>query len=148
MRRRIAILLLFYVLVFWPQDMYLASRSGIDPCIGRGSLNPWTTREAPLLVDSPSQPSEGSQHLDLRLPVCETMFLLCKPNQSVALGCNSPGNSFKGPTTVGAPTCWAGSILWDSPGNASASSTLMVLVSQPGPAALSQSCCSSCTPSL
>ena len=77
----------------------------------------------------------------------DNMFLLCKPNQTVALGCSSSGNSFKGPTTVGAPTCWAGSMLWDSPGNASASSTLMVLVSQPGPAALSQSCCSSCTPS-
>ena len=57
--------------------MYLASRSGIEPCIGRGSVNPWTTREAPLLADSPSQPSEGSQHLDLRLPVCETICFCC-----------------------------------------------------------------------
>ena len=73
-------MLLFYVLVFWPQDMYLASRSGIEPhtpCIGRGTLNRWTTKEAPLMVDSSSQPSEGSQHLDLRLPVCETICFCC-----------------------------------------------------------------------
>ena len=73
-------MLLLYVLVFWPQDMYLASRSGIEPhtpCIGRGTLNRWTTKEAPLMADSSSQPSEGSQHLDLRLPVCETICFCC-----------------------------------------------------------------------
>ena len=47
------ILLLFYVLVFWPQGMWDLSsptRDGIrTPCIGRRSLNHWTTREVPLI---------------------------------------------------------------------------------------------------
>ena len=48
-----AILLLFYVLVFWPQDMWDLSSLTRDwtctPCIGRWRLNHWVTREVPLL---------------------------------------------------------------------------------------------------
>ena len=44
-------LLLFYVLVFWPQGMWDLSSPTRDqtltPCIGRPSLNHWTTREIP-----------------------------------------------------------------------------------------------------
>ena len=48
----VTILLLFYVLVFWPQVMWdLSSRTRDQtrtPCIGRWSLNHWTTREVPI----------------------------------------------------------------------------------------------------
>ena len=47
----VTILLLFYVLVFWPRDMWDLSsltRDGTHtPCIGRRSLNHWTAREVP-----------------------------------------------------------------------------------------------------
>ena len=45
----VTILLLFYILVFWPGGMWNFSSPTRDwthtPCIGRGSLNHWTTRE-------------------------------------------------------------------------------------------------------
>ena len=45
----VTILLLFYVLVFWPRGMWDFSSSiryrTCTPCIGRQSLNRWTTRE-------------------------------------------------------------------------------------------------------
>ena len=45
-------LLLLYVLVFWPQGMWDLSFWTRDwtctPCIGRQSLNHWTTREVPV----------------------------------------------------------------------------------------------------
>ena len=41
-----------YVLVFWPQNTWDPSSPTGDrtltPCIGRGGLSHWTTREAPL----------------------------------------------------------------------------------------------------
>ena len=47
----VTILLLFYVLVFWPQGMWDLSSSTWDwthtHCIGRQSINHWTTREVP-----------------------------------------------------------------------------------------------------
>ena len=47
----VTILLLFYVLVFWLQGMWDLSSPTRDwiltPCIGRQSLNHWTTREVP-----------------------------------------------------------------------------------------------------
>ena len=47
-------LLLFYVLVFWPQGMWDLSSPTRDPthtrCIGRQSLNHWTTREVPWVM--------------------------------------------------------------------------------------------------
>ena len=47
----VTILLLFYVLVFWPRGMWDLSSPTRDqthtPCIGRRSLNNWTTREIP-----------------------------------------------------------------------------------------------------
>ena len=48
----VTILLLFYVLVFWSQGMWDLSSPIKDrthtPCIGRRSLNHWTTREVPV----------------------------------------------------------------------------------------------------
>ena len=48
----VTILLLFYVLVFWLQGMWDLSSLTRDrtrtSCIGRGSLNRWTTREVPM----------------------------------------------------------------------------------------------------
>ena len=50
----ITTLLLFYVLVFWPQGMWDLSSLTRDgtciPCIGRQSLNDWATREAPVYL--------------------------------------------------------------------------------------------------
>ena len=47
----VTICLLFYVLVFWPQGMWDPSSAIRDwtrtHCIGRRSLNHWTTREVP-----------------------------------------------------------------------------------------------------
>ena len=47
----VAILLLFYILVFWPQgtwDLSFLTRDRISsPCIGRQSLNHWTTSKVP-----------------------------------------------------------------------------------------------------
>ena len=44
-------LLLFYVLVFWPQGMWdlgsLTRDGTCTPCTGRRSLNHWTAREVP-----------------------------------------------------------------------------------------------------
>ena len=45
----VAILLLFYVLIFWPQGMWDISAWTRDqthiPCIGRQSLTHWAARE-------------------------------------------------------------------------------------------------------
>ena len=50
----VTILLLFYVLVFWPGGMSVLSSLTRDrthiPCIGRQSLNHWTTREVSALL--------------------------------------------------------------------------------------------------
>ena len=50
----VTILLLFYVLVFWPRGMCGLSFPTGDQtrtrCAGRWSLNHWTTREVPLLL--------------------------------------------------------------------------------------------------
>ena len=47
----VTILLLFHVLVFWPQGIWDLSFPTRDrtrtPCIGRQSLNHWTTRKSP-----------------------------------------------------------------------------------------------------
>ena len=48
----VTILLLFYVLFFWPRDMWDPSSPTRDwtctPCIGKRSLNHWTAREVPI----------------------------------------------------------------------------------------------------
>ena len=50
----VTILLLFYVLVFWPRGMWDLSSPTRDrtrtPCIGRQSLNHWTAREVPIAL--------------------------------------------------------------------------------------------------
>ena len=50
----VTILLLFYVLVFWPWGMWDLSSPTRDqthtPCIGKRSLNHWTAREVPALL--------------------------------------------------------------------------------------------------
>jgi len=45
----VTVLFLFYVLFFWPQDMWnLSSLTRDQTCtLGRRSLNCWTTREVP-----------------------------------------------------------------------------------------------------
>ena len=47
----VTVLLLFYVLVFWPRGMWDPSFPTRDrtctPCIGRRGLNHWTAREVP-----------------------------------------------------------------------------------------------------
>ena len=49
----VTILLLFYVLFFWPQGMWdLSSQTRGQthtPCIGKQSRNHWTAREVPCL---------------------------------------------------------------------------------------------------
>ena len=49
----VTILLLFYVLVFWPRSMWVLSSPTRDrtsiPCIGRQSLNHWTARKVPVI---------------------------------------------------------------------------------------------------
>ena len=48
------VLLLFYVLVFWPRGMWEHSSPARDrtctPCIERWSLSHWTTREVPTII--------------------------------------------------------------------------------------------------
>ena len=50
----VTILLLFYVLVFWLGGMWDLSSPTRDqtrtPCIGRRSLNHWTTKEVPEVL--------------------------------------------------------------------------------------------------
>ena len=50
----VTVLLLFYVLVFWPRGMWDLSSPNRDwtctPCIGRRSSNHWTTREVPIYL--------------------------------------------------------------------------------------------------
>ena len=50
----VTILLLSYVLLFWPQDMWDVSFAIPDqtctPCNGRQSLNHWTARDVLLLL--------------------------------------------------------------------------------------------------
>ena len=50
----VTVLLLFYVLVFWPQGMWDLSSLTRDqtctPFIGRQSLNHWTAREVPTML--------------------------------------------------------------------------------------------------
>ena len=61
----VTLLLLFYVLVFWPRGMWDLSSLTRDrtctPCIGRWSLNHWTTREVPWPRD-----------LECQVLICET----------------------------------------------------------------------------
>ena len=51
----VTILLLFYVLVFWPRGMWDFSSPTRDrtqtPCIGRWSFNHWTAREVPDILN-------------------------------------------------------------------------------------------------
>ena len=55
----VTILLLFYVLIFWPGSTLDLSSLTRDqtrtPCIGRQSLNHWTTRKVPILIFTLSQ---------------------------------------------------------------------------------------------
>ena len=50
----VTVLLLFYVLVLWPWGMFPVDLSSLTrdwtciPCIGRHSLNHWTTKKAPF----------------------------------------------------------------------------------------------------
>ena len=50
----VAVLLLFYVVVFWPGGLWdlrsLTRDRTRTPCIGRQSLNHWTAREVPYKV--------------------------------------------------------------------------------------------------
>ena len=50
----VTVLLLLYVLVFWPRGMWDPSSPARDgthtPCIGRQNLNHWTARDVPYLA--------------------------------------------------------------------------------------------------
>ena len=69
----VIILLLFYVLVFWPwsmQNLSSPTRNLIcNPCIGRQSFNQWTTREVPNMhfcIFLPAPQMLSSQKLSSR----------------------------------------------------------------------------------
>ena len=69
----VTIMLLFYVLVFWPwgmQDLISPTRNLIcTPCIGRQSFNHWTTREVPNMyfcIFLPAPQMLSSQKLSSR----------------------------------------------------------------------------------
>ena len=51
----VTIWLLFYVLVFWLQDMWdfnsLTRDQTCTPCVGKRSLNHWTTRDVPASIE-------------------------------------------------------------------------------------------------
>ena len=95
----VTILLLFYVLVFWPQGMWdLSSPTGdqtCTPCIGRGSLNHRTAREVPkqqfweafLKAQPPicffSPPKDSKSHL-----MVIANLLLLMSNQGDSVLCN------------------------------------------------------------
>ena len=73
------VLLLFYVLVLWPRDMWALSSLTRDwtctPCIGRWSLNHWTVREIPSFFNK-----------TLNIEPCLTYNLNCeKPHQQRTL---------------------------------------------------------------
>ena len=72
----VTILLLFYVLVYWPRGVWHLSSLTRDwtctPCIGRQSFNHWTTREAPTQC--------------LRSQVCRDWSRLPKVTQLHVLG--------------------------------------------------------------
>ena len=61
----VTILLLFYVLFFWPQGVWDLSPPTRDrthtPCIGRRSLNHWTAREVPSLIFKEKFFTDGSR---------------------------------------------------------------------------------------
>ena len=87
----VTILLLFYVLVFWPCGMWnlriLVPLQGVRPtcpCIGRQSLNHKTAREVPLLK------SEIFISTLLCL-VAQSCLTLCNP-----VDCSLPGSSVHG----------------------------------------------------
>ena len=50
----VRVVFVFYVLVFWPWGMWglssLTKNQTYNPCIGKGSLNHWTTREVPTSI--------------------------------------------------------------------------------------------------
>ena len=72
----VTILLLFYVLVFWPRGMWDLSSSTRDrtctPCIGRQSLNHWTAREVPqndvILIGNLRTVRNASMHIQFNKP--------------------------------------------------------------------------------
>ena len=65
----VTILLLFYVLVFWPRGMWDLSsptrNQTLTPCIERRSLNHWTAREVPSFEIR----SQATPLLRVKLPV-------------------------------------------------------------------------------
>ena len=75
----VTILLLFYVLVFWPQVMWnLTSPTGDQthlPCVGRQSLNYWITREVPHV----QYLTVCNVHVKCYCSVAKSCPTLCKP---------------------------------------------------------------------
>ena len=74
----VTILLLFFVLVFWPRGMWgLSSPTRVrtrTPCIGRRSLNHWTTREVPIFLPK-AEMSTDSQDLNCKVQKHSSNYL-------------------------------------------------------------------------
>ena len=76
----VTILLLFYVLVFWPRDMWDISSPTRDrtrtPWIGRRSLNHWTAREVP------QSEFKKTRNSIIFISLCLKSFVVPIPSQS------------------------------------------------------------------
>ena len=87
----VTVLLLFYVLVFWPWVMWnliSPTRDQIHtPCIGRRSLNHWTSKEVPVL------PSLAPLSTSLKPAMVSPIFLTLHPFDTLL----APSCHFKDP---------------------------------------------------
>ena len=76
-------MLLFYVLVFWPQSMWNFSSPTRDrtltPCIGRQSLNHWNAREVPRFIFSKSPSGCSEQKVGGVAQECRDHLGNCAP---------------------------------------------------------------------
>ena len=87
----VTIMLLFYVLVFWPWGMWDLSFQTRDwthnPCTGRWSLNFWTAREVPpngVIFDlSPLPPSLNSSPVSVKFYLLDDVSHISLPFLSI-----------------------------------------------------------------
>ena len=97
----------FMFWVFWPWGMWNLDSPTRDwtrtPCIGRGGLSHWTTREVPLVkvedfhsgIWGDSQMKTSSGHMEYRdFPLCLRVFSCVWPWDPV--DCSPPGSSTHG----------------------------------------------------
>ena len=96
----VTILLLFYVLVFWPQGMLDLSSLTRDPqcttCLGRQNLNHWTTREVLWLhasIQLPSTPAGIDEIPATIVCLCLLLYLLATvPSHFLSSKCMPPAS--------------------------------------------------------